>query len=113
MQQQQKYCLRAQRVRKMDERIQELLNKLGFSEHPEKPLLFQKQVDDRTAAYIDFRKEHSGSTKGRRFAKQGEDFIDDPDEIEVLRMFKDEKDRLFEQKEKAEENPVSRVAGDQ
>ncbi len=82
----------------MDKRILELLIQLGFYEHPEKSLLYQKQVDENTTAYIDFRREHNGSAEGRRFAKRGDDFIDDPDEIEVLRHFKTERDRLFEQK---------------
>ncbi len=87
----------------MDSRILELLNRLGFDEHPEKPLLFQKQVDKNTTAYIDFRKEHSGNSKGRRFAKHGEDFIDDPDEIEVLKQFKAERDKISELKEEPEQ----------
>ncbi len=84
----------------MDKRIMELLTQLGFCEHPEKPLLYQKQVDENTTAYVDFRREHNGSAKGRIFAKRGDDFIDDPDEIEVLRQFEIERDRLFEQKER-------------
>ncbi len=89
--------------RKMDSKILELLNSLGFDEHPEKPLLYQKKVDENTTAYIDFRKENSGNSKGRRFAKSGEDFIDDPDEIEVLKQFKTERDRISGIKEEAEQ----------
>jgi hypothetical protein len=85
----------------MDRRVLKLLNKLGFSDHPEKPMLYQKQVDDNTTAYIDFRKKHNASGNGRRFARRGEDFIDDPDEIDVLRLFKEERDRL-EQEEATE-----------
>src|SRR5574340_702191 len=90
-------------VKNMDSRILELLNRLGFDEHPGKPMLYQKQVDENTIAYIDFRKEHSGNAKGRRFAKHGEDFIDDPDEIEVLKQFKIERDKISGLKEEADQ----------
>jgi hypothetical protein len=83
-------------VERMDTKILDLLNTFGFDEHPEKSLLFRKQVDDTTTAYIDFRKERNGSSKGRRFAMRGEDFIEDPDEIEVLRQFKAERDAILE-----------------
>ena len=87
----------------MDSKILELLNRLEFHEHPEKPLLYQKKVDENTTAYIDFRKENSGNAKGRRFAKRGENFIDDPDEIEVLKLFKSERDKISGSKEEPEQ----------
>ena len=79
----------------MDRRLLELLNDLAFSEHPEIPQLYQKYVDKETTAYIDFRKDRNGNAKGRRFAKRGKDFVDDPDEIEVLRQYKTERDRIL------------------
>src|SRR3990170_6490396 len=86
----------------MDRRLLELLNDLAFSEHSEIPQLYQKFVDEETTAYIDFRKDHNGNAKGRRFAKRGKDFIDNPDEIEVLRQYKTERDRILGLKEETE-----------
>jgi hypothetical protein len=48
-----------------------------------------------TTAYIDFRKDRNGNAKGRRFAKRGKDFVDNPDEIEVLRQYKTERDSIL------------------
>jgi RecA/RadA recombinase len=78
----------------MDKRLLELLNNLGFTEHPEILQLYLKYIDEDTNAYVDFRKDHNGNEKGRRFAKRGRDFIDDPDEIEALRQYKAERDRI-------------------
>ena len=86
----------------MDRRNLKLLNDLAFSEHPEIPQLYHKYVDRETTAYIDFRKDHNGNAKGRRFAKRGKDFIDNPDEIEVLRQYKAERDRILGLNEGAE-----------
>ncbi len=61
-------------------------------------------MDEETTAYIDFRKDHNGNAKGRRFAKRGKDFIDNPDEIEVLRRYKAERDRILGLNEGIEPN---------
>jgi len=82
-------------LRGVDKRILELLDTLGFNEHPEKPLLFRKQVDDITTAYVDFRKAQNGSLKGRRFAMRADYFLDNPDEIQVLKQFKVERDEIL------------------
>ena len=86
----------------MDRRNLKLLNDLAFSEHPEIPRLYQKYVDRETTAYIDFRKDRNGNAKSRRFAKRGKDFVDNHDEIEVLRQYKTERDSILGLNEGAE-----------
>lgn len=75
----------------IDEATKQLLQKFGFEPRADQPKLFWKSIDDRTEAFIDFRKQN-----GRRFAQRDGEFVEDEDSIEILKQFKEERDKLLQ-----------------
>ena len=86
----------------MKPEILDLLKRLEFIES--QPGLWKKELLDQwhTVAYIDFRKKEHGD-KGRRYAvyapvpnkPEATDFVDDPDDVEILREFKIARDEIL------------------
>lgn len=74
------------------ENEQKLLEELGFKEDEKKPGDYKIEYTENNEsvdAHVDYRKEN-----GRRWARIAGKFVKSPDDIDILRKFKEEKDKL-------------------
>ncbi len=85
----------------MKQEIRNILTSLGFTQAKGQSMLYEKQLNDTEAAYVDFRKP-AYAEKGRRFLKRGDNFDVDPDTVPVLAEFKKQRDEILQSSEKAE-----------
>ncbi len=74
-----------------DEKIPEILEDLGFCEHPKTPGLWSYAITEDAIAYVDFRK----NPKGRRYAKRGDEWIKG-DDVPILQKFRELREKLID-----------------